>query len=320
MVLADLGAEVTTIDRPGGHPDPWGRSKVLGRGKTVLELDLKTEDHVAALLELVADADALIEGFRPGVAERLGFGPDECLERNPSLVYGRMTGWGQDGPYSGMAGHDINFLAVSGVLHGIGRRGEKPVPPINLLGDFGGGGLLLALGVVCGVLEARAGGRGQVVDAAIVDGSALLASMIYGFLAEGIWRDTRGENLLDGGAPFYDTYVCADGRFVAVGALEPRFYRELLVRLQLVDDPAMQGDHLDRRNWEAIRTRLTEAFAERNRDEWAAFFADTDCCVSPVLSMEEAGADPHNRARVIFSDREGVWQPSPAPRFTTRSR
>ncbi|WP_284454642.1 CaiB/BaiF CoA transferase family protein [Actinomadura madurae] len=315
MVLADLGAEVVRIDRPGGHPAAWGRVKAFGRGKRPLEIDLKSAAGVAEVLELVAGSDALIEGYRPGTAERLGLGPAECLARNPALVYGRMTGWGQEGPYSATAGHDINFLAVSGVLHAIGREGERPVPPLNLLGDFGGGGMLLALGLVSALFAARRDGRGQVVDAAILDGTALLGTVIHDFLTEGGWADRAGVNLLDGGAPFYDTYTCADGRFVAVGALEPAFYAALVERLGLQGEVAPAGRHLDPGNWPTIRARLTETFATRTRDEWAAFFADGDCCVSPVLSLREAPADAHNRARGVFRERDGRTEPAPAPRF-----
>lgn len=315
MMLADMGAEVVRVQRPGGHPDPWARSSVLDRGRRSLALDLKDPDHVGRLLDLVADADVLLEGFRPGVAERLGIGPERCLARNPALVYGRMTGWGQSGPYATSAGHDINYLAISGVLHAIGRAGERPVPPVNLLGDFGGGGLLLAFGVVCAVLSARESGRGQVVDAAIVDGASTLAAMIHGFLNAGAWIDAPGVNMLDGGAPFYDTYECADGRFVAVGALEARFYRQMLDRLGIGDEPAVACDHLDSAHWPAIRDRLTEVFASRTRDEWAHLFAGSDCCVTPVLSLHEARADPHLCARSTFCSVGGEIQPAPAPRF-----
>jgi alpha-methylacyl-CoA racemase len=315
MMLADMGAEVIRVDRVGGHPDGWGRSPVLDRNRTRLEIDLKSAEGVAAVLDLVADADAILEGMRPGVAERLGVGPADCLARNPALVYGRMTGWGQSGPYAGTAGHDINFLAVSGALHGIGRAGGPPIPPINLLGDFGGGGLMLAFGVVCAIHAARADGRGRVVDAAIVDGAAALTGMIHGFLAEGEWTDDRGVNLLDGGAPFYDTYACADGGYVAVGALESQFFRALVAHLGLEGDPDLEGDHLDRANWPAIRSRLTEVFAGRDRDEWARLFADSDCCVSPVLSLREAIGDAHMASRAAFAEVDGVMQPAPAPRF-----
>ena len=315
MMLADLGADVLRVERPGGPAAAWGRSPVLDRGRRTVTLDLKDAGQVAQALDLVADADVFLEGFRPGVAERLGLGPRECLARNPRLVYGRMTGWGQNGPYAHTAGHDITYLAVSGALHAIGRAGERPVPPVNMLGDLGGGGMLLAFGVLAGVFHARRTGRGQVVDASIVDGAALLTGMVHGFLAEGSWRDDRGVNLLDGGAPFYDTYVCQDGGYVAVGALERKFFRALVQRLGLEDDPAFHGDHLDRARWPAIRARLTETFAKRPRDEWHVLFRDTECCVAPVLSLAEAAADEHNVARGVFRELDGVRHPQPAPRF-----
>jgi alpha-methylacyl-CoA racemase len=316
MLLADHGAEVIRIQRVGGHADAWGRSPVLDRGRSaVLEVDLKSPEGVATVLDHVRRADALIEGFRPGVTERLGIGPHECLAANPRLAYGRMTGWGQTGPFAMTAGHDITYLAVSGTLHAIGRAGEPPVPPVNLLGDFGGGGMLLAFGVLCAVLHARRTGRGLLVDAAIVDGSALLAGMLHGSLGEGAWRDERGANLLDSGAPFYDVYRCADDRHVAVGALEHRFFRALATELGLAEDPAFTGDHLDRTRWPAIRARLAETFATRTRDEWARRLRGTDCCVAPVLSLAEAAQDDANAARGVFETRDGVRQPAPAPRF-----
>jgi alpha-methylacyl-CoA racemase len=316
MLLADHGAAVTRVQRVGGHPDPWGSSPVLDRGRAaVVEADLTSPGGVAAVLALVRDADVLIEGFRPGVTERRGIGPAECLAVNRRLVYGRMTGWGQTGPYAREAGHDITYLAVSGALHAIGRAGGPPVPPVNLLGDFGGGGMLLAFGVVAAVLHARRTGRGQVVDAAIVDGSALLSGMLHGLLAEGAWRDERGVNLIDGGAPFYDVYRCADDRYLAVGALEHRFLRNLAAALGLAEHPAFAGDHLDRATWPAMRAVLTETFATAPRDAWHERLRGRDCCVAPVLSLQEAAADPHHRARGTFEVRDGVRQPAPAPRF-----
>ena len=315
MLLADMGADVLRVQRPGGSADPWAFSPVLERGKRVLELDLKDPGGSAELLDLAARADVLIEGFRPGVVERLGIGPQQCMARNPALVFARMSGWGQDGPYAQTAGHDINFLAISGALHATGRVGERPVPPLNLVGDFGGGAMFLAFGVVAALLHARETGRGQVVDAAIVDGVAAIAGMIHGFLNSGEWEDRAGVNLLDGGAPFYDTYACADGRYVAVGALEPRFYRALVDRLGLAGDPDLDVDHLEKSRWPAIRARLAETFAERGRDEWADLFSGTDCCVSPVLSLSEARRDPHNLARGTFCQVGSEVQPAPAPRF-----
>mgnify|MGYP001110796727 CR=1 FL=1 len=325
QMLADLGAEVTRIDRPGATRADWGASPVLDRGRRSLRVDLKSREGVERVLALVAESEALIEGFRPGVMERLGLGPEPCLERNPALAYGRMTGWGQDGPYATTAGHDITYLAISGALHMIGEEGGKPVPPVNLLGDFGAGSTFLAFGVLAAILHARATGEGQVVDAAIVDGAASLTGLLHGFLGSGGWRDERGVNLLDGGAPFYDTYRCADGGWVAVGALEPQFYRELLAKLGLADDPELTGDHLDPRLWPVLRERLTAKFAERDRDDWAALFAGGDACVAPVLSMAEATADEHNRARRNFIELDGVLQParcraSPAPCPALRPR
>ena len=312
MLLADLGADVIRIDRPpSGDAHPL--SEVLGRGRRSVALDLKHESAVEVVLRLVDRADALIEGFRPGVMERLGLGPDVCLTRNEKLVYGRMTGWGQDGPLSGRAGHDIDYLALSGALGAIGRPGELPVPPLNLVGDFGGGGMLLALGIVAAVLEARSSGRGQVVDAAMVDGSALLMTMVFEARNLGLWSLERGTNLLDGGAPFYDVYSTSDGGAMAVGCLEPAFYAELLTVLDL-DRPELR-DHADPGRWPAIRAALTAAFASRTRDEWEAAFAGSDACVAPVLDLDEARSHPHARARRAFYDGDRGTMPAPAPRF-----
>jgi alpha-methylacyl-CoA racemase len=313
MMLADLGAEVTQVQRPGGGA--WPPSPVLDRGRIVREVDVKSEAGHEEVLDLVAGSEALIEGFRPGVMERLGLGPDDCLARNPALVYGRMTGWGQSGRYAHTAGHDITYLAISGALHMVGEKGGKPVPPVNLLGDFGAGGTYLAFGVVSALLHARAAGVGQVVDAAIVDGAASLTGLLQGFLESGGWRDERGVNLLDGGAPFYDTYECADGGWVAVGALEPQFYRALVEALGMGEDAEVAA-HMDPSTWPTIRARFTAKFAERTRDEWADLFLDSDCCVAPVLSMREAREDGHNRDRGIFVEVGGMPQPAPAPRFS----
>ena len=315
MMLADLGADVTRIERPSAGGLAWGASPVLDRGRSARQVDLKSPAGVEEVLGLVAAAEVLIEGFRPGVMERLGLGPDECLARNPALVYGRMTGWGQSGRYAHTAGHDITYLAISGALHMVGEEGGKPVPPVNLLGDFGAGGAYLAFGVVSALLHARTAGVGQVVDAAIVDGAASVTGMLHGFLEMGAWRDERGVNLLDGGAPFYDCYRCADGGWVAVGALEPQFYAALLEKLDLAGDAAIQA-HLDPTTWPAIRECLTAKFAERSRDDWHELFADSDCCVAPVLSMREAREDGHNRDRGIFVEVGGMPQPAPAPRFS----
>jgi alpha-methylacyl-CoA racemase len=315
MMLADLGAEVTRIERPSKAGLAWGASPVLDRGRDARQVDLKTPAGVEEVLGLIAVAEVLIEGFRPGVMERLGLGPDECLARNPALVYGRMTGWGQDGRYAHTAGHDITYLAITGVLHMVGEPDRKPVPPVNLVGDFGGGGAYLIIGVTSALLHARATGVGQVVDAAIVDGATSLTGMIHGFLEQGAWRDERGVNLLDGGAPFYDTYRCADGGWVAVGALELQFYAALLEALGMAGDETI-ANHLDPATWPTIRERFEAKFAERPRDEWHELFADSDCCVAPVLSMREAREDGHNRDRGVFVEVGGMPQPAPAPRFS----
>ncbi|HEX9034287.1 MAG TPA: CaiB/BaiF CoA-transferase family protein [Streptosporangiaceae bacterium] len=314
MVLSDLGADVLRVERPEAcRPDAPAPVDPLTRGRRSIGINLKDQAGVDLLLQLAESADVLVEGFRPGVTERLGIGPDVCAARNPGLIYARMTGWGQDGPLAPTAGHDIDYIAISGALHPIGRNGERPVPPLNLVGDFGGGGMLLAVGILAALVERQRSGLGQVVDAAMVDGSALLTSFIYGLRATGAWSDERGVNLLDGGAPFYDTYAAADGRHVAVGALEPQFYAALLAGLGLTD--AGLPAQMDVTGWPVLRARFTEVFAQRTRDEWAAVFAGTDACVSPVLSPAEAAAHPHNAARGVFTDVGGVTQPSPAPRF-----
>ncbi len=312
MLLADLGAEVVRVDRPGGSEILPGAG-LLGRGKKSVLLDLKNPADVETALALVARADVLIEGNRPGVAERLGIGPGQCLARNPNLVYGRMTGWGQDGPLASLAGHDIAYIALTGALHTIGEKGGPPRIPLNLLGDFGGGGTYLVMGVLAALWAVRGGAPGQVVDAAIVDGATSLLAMTHGLLAGGAWADERGVNLLDGGAPFYSVYATADGRYMAVGALEARFYRELLDRLGLDEDPAGQ---LDRAGWPALRERIAATFAGRTQAEWTEVFAGSDACVAPVLSLREAAGHPHLRARGTIVTRDGVMQPAPAPRFS----
>jgi len=318
MVLADLGAEVLRVDR--ARPDGSGvvgavpLGPPLGRGRRSVSVNLKHPDGAAAVVRLAASADVFVEGFRPGVAERLGIGPDECLARNPRLVYGRMTGWGQDGPLAPRAGHDINYIGVAGALEPIGRAGERPVPPLNLVGDFGGGGMLLALGVVAALYERERSGAGQVVDAAMVDGAALLTTFLHGMRAAGMWSEPRGENLLDGGAPFYDTYATADGRYLSVGALEPQFYAALLAGLGLAGEEL--PPQLDRSGWPVLRERFTAVFATRTRDEWTEIFAGTDACVTPVLAPGEAAGHPHNVARSVFVEADGVLQPAPAPRFS----
>jgi alpha-methylacyl-CoA racemase len=314
MILSDLGADVLRVDRAERcGPDSPQPSDPLSRGRRSLGLNLKNPAAVELLLRLIEDADVLVEGFRPGVAERLGFGPQICAEHNPGLIFARMTGWGQDGPLAPTAGHDIDYIAISGALSTVGRAGEPPVPPVNLLGDFGGGGMLLALGILAALVERASSGLGQVVDAAMVDGSALLTSFIYGMRATGAWQDNRGSNLLDGGAPFYDTYQTADGQYMAVGALEPQFYAALLDGLGLTA-AGLPGQH-DRAGWPAIRQAFAEKFAGRSRADWEQVFAGTDACVSPVLSLAEAPRHPHAVARSAFAVVNGITQPAPAPRF-----
>ena len=317
MLLADLGAEVIVVNRPGGPPTPVQMDNdFLNRGKRRIVVDLKHPRGAEVVLRLAAASDALIEGYRPGVAERLGVGPAACWARNPRLVYGRMTGWGQDGPLAQSAGHDIAYIAVTGALGAIGRAGGPPQVPVNYLGDFGGGSLFLALGVVAAVLRARETGRGQVVDAAIVDGAAVLQAMTYGLLADGSWADRRGVNLLDTGAPYYDVYATADGRHMAVGALESAFYREF-VRLLFAPEGApddLPGQH-DQARWPDMRERFAARFASRTQEEWTKIFDGTDACVAPVLTMSEAPGHPHLAARGTFSEAGGVAQPAPAPRF-----
>ncbi|MFH8766410.1 CoA transferase [Streptomyces althioticus] len=314
MLLADLGADVVRVDRPGGPGlgiDP--ARDVTNRNKRSVVVDLKTSAGVQHVLDLAARADILIEGYRPGVAERLGVGPEDCRARNPRLVYGRMTGWGQEGPLADRAGHDIGYIAVTGALGMTGEAGRPPVAPANLLGDYAGGSLYLVVGVLAALHHARATGAGQVVDAAIVDGTAHLTSMIHGMLAAGVWQDRRGANLLDGGCPYYGTYETADGGHMAVGALEPRFYAEFL---RLLDLPGLEGAHADVTRWPELRSRVAERFASRTRDAWTAVFEDTDACVAPVLSLREAPHHPHLAARSTFTDHAGITQPAPAPRFS----
>jgi len=311
MLLADLGADVVRVDRPGA-PSPFGRADVdlLTRGRRSVAVDLKHPDGAGTVLALAERADVLLEGFRPGVTERLGIGPDACLARNPRLVYGRMTGWGQEGPLAHTAGHDVGYIAVTGALHAIGRAGGPPQVPVNLLGDFGGGAMYLVVGVLAALLESRTSGRGQVVDAAIVDGTAHLSTMLLGMLAGGLWQDRRGVNLLDTGVPWYDVYETADGGHVAVGALEPQFHAQLLDRLGLTDVAPPRADPA------ALRALLTGTFRSRTRDEWTAVFEGSDACVAPVLSYAEAREHPHLRARGTYVESHGVVQPAPAPRFS----
>ena len=320
MLLADMGAEVLRVERAQsvgkmGAGDPGAPpADLLARGRRCIAVDLKHPEGLATLLELVEGADALLEGFRPGVTERLGFGPDVCLERNPRLVYARMTGWGQDGPYAPMAGHDINYIALAGVLDHLGRAGQQPTPPINLVGDFGGGGMLVAFGIVCALLEAKGSGQGQVVDAAMVDGSALLFTMMHSFRAMGMWSEERGTNLLDTGAHFYDTFECADGRYVSIGSIEPQFYAELL-RLTGLEGEELPWQH-DKAHWGELKERLAGILRTRTRDEWCELMEGTDVCFAPVLSMSEAPEHPHNRERGTFVEVAGITQPAPAPRFS----
>lgn len=317
MLLADLGADVVRVDRleASGLGVPMApRFDVNARSRRSVALDLKQPAGLAAALRLVAGADVLIEGFRPGVAERLGFGPEACLARNPALVYGRMTGYGQTGPLAPAAGHDLNYIALTGVLDAIGPADGAPVPPLNLVGDYGGGALYLAFGLLAAVFERQRSGRGQVVDAAMVDGAASLAAIFHGLRAGGLWNEGRGSNLLDGGAPFYATYVCADGRHVAVAALEPKFFAELAARLGLA--PHFVARQYDRRLWPELRAALAGVLLTKTRDAWAAVFATGDACVAPVLSFAEAAAHPHARARDAYVELDGVTQPAPAPRFS----
>jgi len=317
MLFADMGAEVIRIDRkqaPGDTAfDTLKSYGFLNRGRRSLALDLKRPEAIAAMKKLVASADALIEGFRPGVMERLGLGPDECLAQNPKLVYGRITGWGQSGPLTAMAGHDINYIGLTGALHAIGKK-DAPVPPLNVVGDFGGGAMFLAFGVVCALLEAKQSGQGQVVDAAMTDGASLLMAMQYSFKAAGHWRNEREANLLDGGAPFYGTYQCSDGKWLAVGPIEPQFHDLLISRLEL---PAAEfAERWDPASWPRLRARLAEVFRGRTRDDWCALFAGSDACVTPVLDLDEAPRHPHNVARQTFVEHAGIVQPAPAPRYS----
>jgi alpha-methylacyl-CoA racemase len=316
MILADLGADVIRVDRPGGQPLTGGPHDLLNRGRPSVALDLKHPDGIATVLDLVETADVLVEGLRPGTTERLGLGPDECLARNPRLVYGRMTGWGQDGPLAPTAGHDLGYVAITGALFGMGQDPGRPMFPSNLVGDFGGGSTYLVIGVLAALLEARLSGEGQVVDAAIVDGTAHLNAMATGFLASGLYREQRAANLLDGGVPFYDVYETADGRHLAVGSLEPTFYDELVRGLGIADtvpdrnDPAQHAE---------LRRLLGETIRQRTQAEWTEVFAGSDACVAPVLPMSEAFEHPHLTARATFVERDGMTQPAPAPRFSRTS-
>ncbi len=311
MMLADHGAEVIRVDRPGrGVPEP-----VLGRSRKSIVIDLKSADGIAVVRDLAKSADGLIEGLRPGVMERLGLGPDGLLAENPALVYGRMTGWGQTGPYANAAGHDINYIALAGALHAYGRAGEKPTPPINMVGDFGGGGMMLAFGMVSALLAARTTGQGQVIDCAMTEGAAVLMGMIWGFRGMGAWKDERGVNLLDTGAHFYDTFECADGKFVSIGSIEPQFYAELRRLTGLDADPEFDAQ-MDAAKWRPLKEKLSALLRSQSREHWCALMEMTDVCFAPVLSMAEAPLHAHNIAREAFAEVGGMIQPMPAPRYS----
>lgn len=313
MLLSDLGADVVRIDRAGSGGSPNPRD-VTGRGRRSIALNLKDPGDVELALKLIERADGLIEGFRPGVMERLGLGPDTALERNPKLVFGRMTGWGQHGTLAHAAGHDLNYIALTGALGAMGRKGERPYPPLNLIGDYGGGALYLAFGLCAGIIHARETGEGQVIDCAMTDGAASLAAMFYGMRASGIWSDNREDNLLDGGAHFYDVYECSDGLFVSIGSIEPQFYALLLEKAGL-SDPEFKAQ-MDRSKWPSLKQKLADVIATKTREEWCDIMEGTDICFAPVLSLAEAPSHPHNKARETFVEFEGVVQPAPAPRFS----
>jgi len=315
QMLSDMGADILRVERPGvprGMVEP--KYDVWHRGRRSIAINLKKPKGVEALLKLVERADILLEGFRPGVMENLGLGPDDCFKRNPKLVYGRMTGWGQEGPLAKAAGHDINYISLSGTLHALGRSGQPPAPPLNLIGDLGGGGMLLAFGVVCALLESKKSGKGQVVDTAMVDGSAILMGFFYGAWAAGYWANEHGTNMLDGGAHFYDTYETADGKWVSIGAIEPQFY-DLLLKHTGIEDPDFQYQ-MDRSRWPEFKEKLAAIFKQKTRDEWCAIMEGSDVCFAPVLTFEEAINHPHNVERRTFIQVDGVTQPAPAPRFS----
>lgn len=315
MMLADMGADIIRIDRAQAAGQPANVTDILARGRRSIAVDLKNAAGVETVLRLIDSADVLIEGFRPGVMERLGLGPEVCLERNGKLVYGRMTGWGQTGSLAEVAGHDINYISLSGALHAIGPKGENPVPPLNLVGDFGGGGMLLAFGIVAALFETTRSGKGQVIDAAMTDGSALLMNAVFGIMNTGHWSHERGTNLLDGGAHFYGTYATSDGKHISIGSIEPQFYALLLEKTGLDQDASLPRQ-MSRENWPELRTRLESVFAQKTRDEWDAIMLGTDICYAPVLDFDDAIAHPHNRARETFVENSGVKQAAPAPRFS----
>jgi alpha-methylacyl-CoA racemase len=313
MMLADMGADVVRLERGAGQALGSGAWNLTLRGRPSVAVNLKRPEAVELVLELCEQADVLIEGFRPGVMERLGLGPDIALARNPKLVYGRMTGYGQDGPMADVAGHDINYISIAGALGAFAREGERPLFPLNLVGDYGGGGMLLAFGVVCAVLEARSSGQGQVVDAAMVDGTAILTTLIQGMRTAGAWSDTAGTNMLDSGAPFYEVYETADGLYFSIGAIEPQFYVRLL---ELMEIPLEEFPQLDGKCWPALRARFTEVFKTKTRDQWTALLEPVDACATPVLGLGEAHSHRHNVQRKVFVEHHGVSQPAPAPRFS----
>ncbi|GAC1399948.1 MAG: CaiB/BaiF CoA-transferase family protein [Mycobacterium sp.] len=317
MLLGDLGADVVRIERPSKGPATKPAKDYLLRNRRSVAANLKSEEDRDLVLRLISKADVLIEGFRPGVTERLGLGPKDCAKVNEKLIYARMTGWGQTGPRSQQAGHDINYISLNGVLHAIGRAGERPVPPLNLVGDFGGGSMFLVVGILSALWERERSGKGQIIDAAMVDGSSVLSSMMWAFRGMGMWSDERGVNMLDTGAPYYDTYTCADGRWVSVGSIEPQFFAELLEKLGLDGlPPGDLPDQNDVSRWPELRARLTEVFASQDRDHWAEVFADSDACVAPVLSFAEVEREPHNTARDTFYRENDYLYPAPAPRFS----
>lgn len=314
MMLADMGAEVIRVDRPGGNPSAAIGHNVLFRNRKSIAVNLKTPEGVETILKLCESADAVFEGYRPGVAERLGVGPEQCMARNEKLVYGRMTGWGQTGPLAQAAGHDINYISISGALHAIGRAGEKPMPPLNLVGDFGGGGMMLAFGLVCALLEAKGSGKGQVVDCSMHEGSAALMAMFYGLRANGMFSDQRGTHMLDTGAHFYDVYETSDGKFISIGSIEPQFYELLKQKAALpAEDFGMQ---MNPPLWPEQKEKIAEIFKTKTRDEWCELMEGTDVCFAPVLSLEEAPSHPHNQARNSFIEVDGVMQHAPTPRFS----
>ncbi|MGK2941745.1 MAG: CaiB/BaiF CoA transferase family protein [Immundisolibacter sp.] len=314
MMLADMGAEVIRVDRPGGNMFSGQPADLLGRNRKSLAVDLKQPEGVETVLRLVQQADALLEGFRPGVMERLGLGPDECLARNPRLIYGRMTGWGQDGPMAQGAGHDINYIALAGALHAIGEKGGKPVAPLNLIGDFGGGGMFLAYGMVCGLLETQKSGKGQVIDCSMVEGTAVLMGMFYAMHQAGMWKDERGSNMLDGASHYYNSYETQDGKWVAIGAMEPQFYAALVE--QSGADPELFKHQHDASQWPRLTQELARIFRTKTRDQWCALMEGSDVCFAPVLSLAEAPYHPHNVARQSFFKMDGMLQPAPAPKFS----